>query len=138
MPPLGWFGKIKLEKAVPHRGKLDIKKAGIFAITDGVKALAMEARKLDGSTHDRIEMLADAGVIKPQDARDLLASFDFLVTTRLRSQVDALRAGAEPDNHIALENLNAMQQGELRLALEQVARFQDFIKHHFRLHLMRN
>ncbi|ENO85268.1 putative nucleotidyltransferase substrate binding domain-containing protein [Thauera linaloolentis] len=138
LPPLGWFGKIKLEKAGPHRGKLDIKKAGIFAITDGVKALAMEARKLDGSTHDRIEMLVEAGVIKPQDARDLLASFDFLVMTRLRSQVDALRAGAEPTNHVALETLNVMQQGELRLALEQVAKFQGFIKHHFRLHLMRD
>ncbi|MFT3757850.1 putative nucleotidyltransferase substrate binding domain-containing protein [Thauera sp.] len=138
VPPLGWFGKIKLEKDGPNRGRLDVKKAGIFAITDGVKVLAMEARKLEGSTHDRIEMLVAANVINPQDARNLIASFDFLVTTRLRGQVDALRAGAEPSNFVALENLNTMQQGELRLALEQVARFQDFVKHHFRLHLLRN
>ncbi|WP_341645243.1 putative nucleotidyltransferase substrate binding domain-containing protein [Thauera sp. SDU_THAU2] len=137
-PPLGWFGKLRLEKDGPHRGKLDVKKAGIFAITDGVKALAMQARKLDGSTHDRIEMLVEANVINPQDARNLVASFDFLVTARLRGQVDALRAGAEPSNYVTLESLNTMQQGELRLALEQVAKFQDFIRHHFRLHLLRN
>jgi len=136
-PPLGWFGKVKLEKSGPQRGKLDVKKAGIFAITDGIKALAIEAHKLDGTTHERIEALTEAGVIKPEDAKNLLASFDFLVMTRLRGHVEALRAGAEPTNHVSLEMLNVMQQGELRLALEQVAKFQGFIKHHFRLHLLR-
>ena len=138
VPPLGWFGKIKLEKSGPHRGTLYIKKAGIFAITDGVKALAMEANKLDGTTHERIEALVAAGVIKEEDAKNLFASFDFLVMTRLRGHVEALRAGTELSNHVSMEMLNVMQQGELRLALEQVAKFQGFIKHHFRLHLLRN
>ncbi len=79
LPPLGWFGKVKLEKSGPHRGRLDVKKAGIFAITDGVKALAIEAHALDGTTHDRIEALTAAGVIKPEDAKNLLASFDFVI-----------------------------------------------------------
>lgn len=138
LPPLGWFGKVKLEKSGPHRGRLDIKKAGIFAITDGVKALAIEAHALDGTTHDRIEALTAAGVIKPEDAKNLLASFDFLVMTRLRGHVEALRAGEAPTNYVSMDMLNVMQQGELRLALEQVAKFQGFIKHHFRLHLLRN
>lgn len=138
LPPLGWFGKVKLEKSGPHRGRLDVKKAGIFAITDGVKALAIEAHALDGTTHDRIEALTAAGVIKPEDAKNLLASFDFLVMTRLRGHVEALRAGETPTNYVSMDMLNVMQQGELRLALEQVAKFQGFIKHHFRLHLLRN
>lgn len=138
VPPLGWFGKIKLERSGPQRGKLDIKKAGIFAITDGIKALAMEANKLEGSTHDRIEALTAAGVLKAEDAKNLLASFDFLVMTRLRGHVEALRAGAELSNYVSMEMLNVMQQGELRLALEQVAKFQGFVKHHFHLHLLRN
>ena len=138
LPPLGWFGKLKLEKSGLQRGKLDVKKAGIFAITDGVKALAIEAHALEGTTHDRIEALTAAGVIKPEDAKNLVASFDFLIMTRLRSHVEALRAGTEPTNYVSMDMLNVMQQGELRLALEQVAKFQGFIKHHFRLHLLRN
>lgn len=136
LPPLGWFGKVKVEKSGEHRGKLDVKKAGIFAITDGIKALAIEARKLDGSTHDRIEALVAAGVLKQADAADLRASFDFLVQMRLRGHVEALRAGREPNNYIELDRLNAMEKGELRLALEGVARFQAFIKHHFNLQLL--
>ncbi len=138
VPPLSWLGRIKLEKDGEHRGKLDIKKAGIFAITDGIKALAVEARNLEGSTHDRMERLAAAGVLKPEMADNLGASFDFLVLMRLRSQVEALRIGREPDNYVALSQLNIMEQGELKLALEEVGKFQQFIKHHFKLHLVRN
>ena len=138
LPPLNWLGRIKVEKSGPHRGKVDIKKAGIFAITDGIKALAIEARKLDGSTHDRMEALVAAKVLKAGDAADLRASFDFMVKLRLRGHVEALRAEATPTNYISLELLNAMEKGELKLALEGVARFQSFIKHHFNLQLLRN
>ena len=137
-PPLGWFGRIKVEKTGERRGEVDLKKAGIFAITDGIKALAMEARRLDGSTHDRMEALVEAGVLKPEQVADLRAAFDFLVRMRLRGQVEALRGGRKPGNYIALDQLNAMQQGELRLALEGVASFQAFIQQHFKLQLRRN
>ena len=137
-PPLGWFGRIKVEKSGERRGEVDLKKAGIFAITDGIKALAMEARRLDGSTHDRMEALVEAGVLKPEQVADLRAAFDFLVRMRLRGQVEALRAGRKPGNYIALDQLNAMQQGELRLAFEGVASFQSFIQQHFKLQLLRN
>lgn len=137
-PPLNWLGRIKVEKDGEHRGKLDVKKAGIFAITDGIKALAVEARNLEGSTHDRMERLAAADVLKPPMAANLLASFDFLVRMRLRTQVEAVRAGRAPDNYLALAQLNVIEQGELKLALEEVGKFQQFIKHHFKLHLVRN
>ena len=115
-PPLGWFGRIKVEKSGPNRGQIDVKKAGIFAITDGVKALAIEAGRLQGSTHDRMEALVEARVLKPEQAADLRAAFDFLVLMRLQGQVSALRSNTTPNNYISLEHLNAMEQGELRLA----------------------
>lgn len=137
-PPLGWFGRIKVEKSGERRGEIDLKKAGIFAITDGVKALAMESRCLDGSTHDRMEALVAAGVLKPEQMANLRAAFDFLVVMRLRGQIEALRAGRKPGNYIALAQLNAMEQGELRLALQGVAAFQAFIQQRFKLQLLRN
>jgi len=137
-PPLGWFGRIKVEKSGPHRGEVDLKKAGIFAITDGIKALAIEAARLEGSTHDRMEALVECGVMRPDQFADLRAAFDFLVLMRLQGQVAALRANATPSNYVALDRLNAMEQGELRLALEGVEKFQSFIQHHFKLQLLRN
>lgn len=137
-PPLGWFGRIKTEKSGPYRGMVNVKKAGIFAITDGIKVLAMESRCLNGSTHDRMEALVERGVLKAEQMADLRAAFDFLVLKRLQGQVAALRAGAKPDNYVALDQLNAMEQGELRLALQGVASFQTFIHRHFNLQLLRN
>lgn len=137
-PPLGWFGRIKVEKSGPNRGKIDVKKAGIFAITDGIKALAIEARCLRGSTHDRMEALVEGGVLSAEQVADLRAALDFLVLMRLQGQVAALRSNETPSNYVALEHLNAMQHGELRLALEGVAKFQSFISHHFKLQLLRN
>ena len=136
-PPLGWFGRIKVETGGEHRGMLDIKKAGIFAITDAVKTLALEAAKLDGGTHERIAALVEAGVLTPELAEDVEESFEFLVQIRLRGHVEAIRAGSTPNNRIALAHLNRMEQARLRSALEGVARFQSFIKHHFSLDLLR-
>ncbi len=136
-PPLSIFGGIKVEHNEEHRGQLDIKKAGIFAITEGVKALAMEAGIMNGGTRERIDALVDKGVLKRKLADNLDASYNFLVHLRLRSQVDDIRAGKEPGNYITLAKLNHMEKGRLKLALEEVNEFHDFLRIHFRVHLLR-
>ncbi|MDX9706157.1 MAG: putative nucleotidyltransferase substrate binding domain-containing protein, partial [Azospira sp.] len=137
-PPLGWFGRIKGESGGEHSGQLDIKKAGIFAITDGIKSLAIQGRQLDGSTSARLDALRAAGVMKAKEADDLEEAFEFLVQMRLRSQVEDIREGREPDNYVPLDRLNAMEQGRLKIALASVEKFQGFIRHHFGLHLVRS
>ena len=132
-PPLGWFGRIKAEKKGDLRGKVDLKKAGIFVITDGVKALALEAGNLDGGTHDRIESLSAAGVMGQREAEDLQASFDVLLLLRLWAQSKDLGKCRDPTNYVVLNSLNSIQRGELRLAMEAVARFQNVLVHRYNL-----
>lgn len=136
-PPLGWFGRIKVEKKGEQRGLLDVKKAGIFAITEGVKVLALEAGAMDGGTRERMHLLVAARVLDREQAEDLEASYNFLVVLRLRAQEEAIRDGRKPTNHLALEQLNRMEKGRLRLALEGVGSFQDFLKRRFQLDLVR-
>jgi CBS domain-containing protein len=137
VPPIGWFGRIKGEKDGEHSGMLEIKKAGIFAISEGVKALAIQAGKLKGSTHQRLEALVKDKVVNKKMAETIAESFDFLVLMRLRGQVEAVREGRKPDNYIPLERLNMMEIGRLQIALKGVEKFQEFIKGHFNLHLLR-
>lgn len=136
-PPLGWFGRVKGESGGEHAGDLEIKKAGIFAITDGIKALALQAQALDGSTAQRLDALRAAAVMPPAEAENLAAAFEFLVRLRLRTQVEALHEGRQPDNYVALAQLNAMEQARLKTALATVEKFQSFLSHHFGLHLAR-
>jgi len=135
--PIGFFGGFKLEKQGPHRGEMDIKKAGIFAITEGIKVLALESGKLDGGTRERLQALTRKGVLGKDLSEDLVESFDFLVQLRLRGQIAAIEAGREPSNYIAMEQLNHMEQGRLRLAFEAVNSFQEFLNQHFQLDFVR-
>jgi len=135
--PIGLFGRFKLEKDGPHRGEMDVKKAGIFAITEGVKVLALEAGKLNGGTRERITALTRGGILGKDLSEDLVESFDFLVQLRLRGQVAAVQAGREPSNYIAMAQLNHMEQGRLRLAFDAVNTFQEFLTQHFQLDFVR-
>ena len=132
-PPLGWFGRVVAEKKGPHRGSIDVKKAGIFAITEGVKAMALRAGIVDGGTRDRILGLCEAGVLNGQQAENIVAAFDFLVGLRLRAQLLALEQGREPSNHLPLDHLNRIEKGRLQLALEEVKAFQGFLRNRFQL-----
>jgi CBS domain-containing protein len=130
--PLGWFGRIKTEKG-EHNGRLDLKKAGIFAVTEGAKILALSTGLQERNTRERLGMLQKAGALSESEAEDLTAVYDTLVHFRLRTQVEALREGREPDNRIALQTLNRMEQGRLRVALEGVRSFQGLLQRRFRL-----
>lgn len=134
-PPLGIFGTIKVERNGSQKGRLDLKKAGIFAITEGVKILSLEAGCLNGGTLQRLQCLVEAEVLTKREAEDLEASFNFLVLLRLRAQVDALRQGEVPTNYLPLDVLNSQEQGRLRLAMKEVSTLQDMLKRRFRLDL---
>jgi CBS domain-containing protein len=130
--PLGWFGRIKTETG-EYKGQLDLKKAGIFSITEGVKLLALYEGIQGGGTAERLHWLVEAKVLDHREEDDLLAAFRALIYFRLRSQVEALREGRTPDNRVAHDRLNTMEQARLQVALERVRSFQELLQLKFRL-----
>ena len=137
VPPLGWFGRIKTESGGKYAGQLDLKKAGIFALTEGVKTLALSIGVLGGNTHDKLLLLQDRGVLSQQQVNDIDASFNLLTFLRLRSQVAAHVAGREISNHIFPAALDRVERGRLKLALEVVDSFEGMLKQHFQLDMLR-
>jgi CBS domain-containing protein len=130
--PLGWFGRIKSEKG-EQSGRVDLKKAGIFAITEGVKILSLGNGVEETGTVERIERLSEKEVLTHNEADDLIASFHALVRFRLRTQVDALGARRPPDNRIMLADLNRMERERLKSALEGVRAFQESMGRRYRI-----
>ncbi|ACJ00027.1 putative nucleotidyltransferase substrate binding domain-containing protein [Rhodospirillum centenum] len=150
--PLGWFGHLVTEGG-EHRGRLDLKKGGIFPIVHGVRSLALEAR-LEGATNtlDRIGLLVEAGKLDGVTAAELRRAFDVLVGLRLRTRLEGdapvdtqgdgredgradgrVGVGAVPDTLVTPARLSAADRDALRDALRSVRRFKDLLSYHFHL-----
>lgn len=136
-PPLGFWGQIKTEKIGHQSGLVDLKKAGIFALTEGVKTLALSIGILEGSTHDKIALLVRKGVLNEKQGDDIAASFNLLTFLRLRTQVHAFEADQDISNAISPHSLNRVEKGRLKLALEVVRSFQGLLNQHFQLNMLR-
>ncbi len=132
-PPLGFFGGLKVDKRGENAGKIDLKKAGIFALSEGIKILALEAGCLGGSTREKLKHLATDKILDQEQIDDLAASFNLLSFFRLRGQVASATAGGNLSNSIAPQKLNRIEKGRLKIALEVVKSFQSTLKSHFRV-----
>ena len=117
-----------------HRDRhVDIKKAGIFPVVQGVRSLALRYRVDALSTVERIKELSSRGILDENFSRELIEAFDTLSILRLRAQLQALDEGKTPDNTIHSEQLSKIQRDLLRDSLEIVERFKGFIARHFEL-----
>jgi len=136
VPPLGLFGGIKVAKKGENAGTIDLKKAGLFALAEGIKILALESGRLGGSTREKLIVLAEEKILEQKQVDDLAAAFNLLCFFRLREQVSAATAGEEPTNTITPESLNRVEKGRLQIALEVVRSFESTLKSHFRVSML--
>ncbi len=135
-PPLGLFGRIRVERSGPNKGKIDLKKAGIFACTSGAILLSLEAGITEVGTWNKFEALAEAKAIDREVADKTVQAFTFLVYLRLKNQLRAVRRGAEPSNHVDPALLSPVQRSRLKESLSTVDAFLNGIRDRFQLDLM--
>ncbi|MBP2232334.1 CBS domain-containing protein [Azospirillum agricola] len=117
---------------------VDIKKAGIFPIVHGVRALALEKRMTETNTVARIWALAELGALDRKLAGDLAEAFAILSTIRLKARVDSPADGETGtelaiDNLVRLETLGKLDRDQFKDCLALVKSFKDTIAYHFRL-----
>ncbi len=132
-PPLGMFGHIRVERRGEHRGEFDIKKAGIFAITEGASLLALENGTTGGSTWDKLDLLRQRGVLPAGDVEIIDQAFTSLVQLRLQRQIKALAAGKKPSNHVNPLVMTDLERDQLRRALKGVNTFLRIMRERFKL-----
>jgi len=115
---------------------VDIKKAGIFPIVHGVRALALEKHRVETNTVERIQVLAELGALDHKMAADLVEAFTILSTIRLKARVDLPdEEGTELaiDNLVHLDRLGKLDRDQFKDCLALVKSFKELVAHHFRL-----
>jgi len=131
--PLGMFGRIKVERRGKNRGKVDLKKAGIFAITEAASLLALENNVDGGTTWDKLEKLGQTGILSKECSELISEAFSQLVHFRLQRQLSDIAAGNAPSNAIDPQRLPEKSQKQLREALRGVNRLLRIIRDRYHL-----
>jgi CBS domain-containing protein len=135
-PPLGFFSTLLVDKSGPSKGRLDIKKGGVFPVTQGARVLALELGLEETSTCDRLLGVARAGVLSQDYAQGLAQAFSFLQTLRAQAQAEAVRQGRAPDNLLEPARLSGLDRDRLKDCLKLVLEFQSLLHSRYGLRLM--
>lgn len=126
--PVGFFSTFL------HRDrKIDLKKAGIFPIVQGVRALALKYEIDALSTAERIKALVRADNLDNGMAKELIEAFEVLLFVRLEQQLTQLRESKTIDNHIDTSKMSKIQRDLLKDSLQIVDKFKKYISRDFRL-----
>lgn len=135
-PPLGIFGRLLVEKKGDQRGKLDLKKGGLFALTRGISLIALEAGIMGGTTWSKLERLHHLHLVSDHDLEVLRDAFTFLIKMRLNKQLIALSSGKVVDNFVDPLVLLDRERDQLRAALRGVDTLLNILKSRYQLDMM--
>lgn len=135
-PPLGLFGRFLTGKSGEERGKVDIKKGGVFGLTRGIGLICVEERVLGGTTWNKLERLKMTGHLSANDLQELDESFSFLMKLRLDKQLIAIAANREPSNLVDPLTLKEQERVQLRLAFRGVQTLYQILTSRYQLDLV--
>ena len=130
-PPFRLPGNIYLGGgATEHAGEINLKDA-MMPMVSFARLYALRHQINQTHTLERIEALAERGVILPASRDEISAAYDFLMQLRLTNQLAALQAGRPANNLIHPSKLGYIQQELLKQAFAQIAAVQKKISYDF-------
>uniref|UniRef100_UPI0040482493 DUF294 nucleotidyltransferase-like domain-containing protein n=1 Tax=Aliarcobacter sp. TaxID=2321116 RepID=UPI0040482493 len=112
---------------------IDIKKAAVFPIVQGIRSLALRERIRETTTVKRIKILEEKKILEKNKAAELLEAFDVVNTLRLKSQLDDIQDNRKINNEIDTHVLGKIERDLLKDSFKIVNEFKKFISYTFRI-----
>jgi CBS domain-containing protein len=116
--------ELVVEHSGEHRGRLNIKEAGLLPIEAIARYVSLAARVHTVSTRVRLDSAATAGVLDAKDARTLTEAHELFWKMRLDHQVEQLTSGEDPDDYIDVKAIDASTRRHARDAFRAVSAVQ--------------
>ena len=129
----GWWNRLLTLGGDNADHRINLKKAGIFAIVHGIRSLAMENHIPVNSTVGRIQELVQMHKLPKDLAGELVESLHLLMELRLKAGLSELETGKEVSGEIDTSRLSTLERDLLKDSLSVVKRFKLFLRQHFRL-----
>ncbi|WP_237144857.1 DUF294 nucleotidyltransferase-like domain-containing protein [Pontibacter pamirensis] len=126
-PPLTYFRNIKTF-TVGSQEVFNIKKA-MTPIVDMVRVYALQNRIFKTNTGERLEALMEIGVLKEREYQELMQSYYYLMSMRLKKQaVQIINDKSEPENYIDIRSLTKIEQVTIKEIFKTISNFQTNVK----------
>ena len=135
-PPVGFFNTLVVEKSGERKGALDVKKGGVFPLTQGLKTLALDLGLTETGTLERLRLLTGQGVFTGATARSLSEAYVLFQSLRVRFQVADWRAGRPMANDVRPDLLADRERDGLKGAFKVVEDFQSLLFNRYGLRLL--
>ncbi|RUM46025.1 MAG: cyclic nucleotide-binding protein [Hydrogenimonas sp.] len=127
--PLGWWGGFGSDE-------IDLKKGGSFILMHAIRALALEQKIEATSTAERIKQLHQMGIIDQKFTKELIESFDVILTFIVQNKLQQIEVGETPNTVIDLRQLTKLERDMLKDALKVVRELKSFISYHFKRNMV--
>ena len=112
---------------------IDIKKAAIFPIVQGIRSLALREKIKERTTIKRIKILEEKEILEKEKVAELLEVFEFVNTLRLKTQLEYIHNGKKINNEINSHNLGKIERDLLKDSFKIINEFKRFISYTFRI-----
>jgi len=129
--PVTIFGNLSVDRSGPHRGALDVKKAGGLQLVGAGRVYNLALSLGETNTVDRMRAAAARGVFTDAEAREITDAFQHLVRLRLVHQLEQIARGEAPDNYITPSHLSRADALLMRDAMKTVARVQAEVRERY-------
>jgi CBS domain-containing protein len=129
----GWWNRLLTLGSDNADHRINLKKAGIFAIVHGIRSLALENHISINSTVGRIQELVQMHKLPKDLAGELVESLHLLMELRLKGGLSELETSKEVSGEIDTSRLSTLERDLLKDSLNVVKRFKLFLRQHFRL-----
>ena len=132
--PLGFFdGFVYDSSDKEHENEIDIKKGGIFIVVQSIRTLSLENKLMRTNTLKRIQELEKLAVLDKEFASEITQAFNFLLTIKLKSNLEKLDSGEKIDNYINPDNLTTMERDLLKDSFKIVNKLKKKLEMHYKL-----
>jgi len=129
---LGWFGRFITDKENPaHKGEINMKHSGTMPLVQAVRLLALKEGVPETATLARIDRLRDGGILSENEADYLTGAFRHITHLLLRSQIQAVKAGRQPDNYVNPRGLTERERDMLVDAFKAIQEFHKRLRSEF-------
>jgi len=122
-PPIGFFGNILLESGGEKPSTFNIKDS-IQLIVNFARIYALKHNISETNTMKRLYQLNRSGELTDSSFREMEEVYDYLMRTRFRHQVEAIKNNTKPDNDINPKELTELEQHMLKYIFSQINNFQ--------------